>query len=146
MTRFTSRAGGRGGREGRVWSERGSYEHEVVLPGSRAAGVTPEELLAGAWAACFGGALGLVAAEGGIDAAAAEFHVAVTLDSDLPSRRFEIDTVRLEVELDGVDPARLDELIAAAHEICPVSKLFAGGARAVEVARFDSAATQAKES
>jgi len=135
MPEFTSNAVGTGGRGGRVWSESKSYEHAVGIPGVASNGVTPEELLAGAWAACFGGAFLLIAGNHGIDASAARFHTAVTLDSDLQNMRFDITRVQLEVELAGVDDATVDMVLAEAHDICPVSKLFVNGAGEVTLGR-----------
>jgi organic hydroperoxide reductase OsmC/OhrA len=105
------------------------------MPGAPAQGVTPEELLAGAWASCFGGAFLFVAGKHGVDAGSARFRAMVTLDSNMEKPEFSISRAELEVELPGVDDAVADEVIEEAHAMCPVSKLFVDGAGDVVVRR-----------
>ena len=130
MAVFTSRASGTGGRDGKVWTQSGSLEHTVVMPGAQG-GVQPEELIAAAWASCYGGAFHFVAVRAGIDVGAPTFHTAITLDSNIESADFDIVRAELEVEAPGIDAALLGRLVNEAHEICPTSKLIVRGAREV---------------
>lgn len=126
MPEFTSKAKNVGGRAGRVWSDTGSYDHQVVMPGAPAEGVTPEELIAGAWASCFGSAFEFMANKHGLDASGVEIRAAVTLNSDLENVQFDIVRGELKVALDG-DNDLIDQVIAASHDVCPVSKLMQDG-------------------
>jgi osmotically inducible protein OsmC len=107
------------------------------MPGGNAAGVTPEEFLAGAWAACFGGAFSMIAGTHGVDAREFRFHTAVTLDSDLEAMRFSISRAELKVEAGNLDDTSFEEILEKAHAICPVSKLFVEGTGSVTVGRAE---------
>lgn len=139
MATFVSRATGTGGRGGLVWSEAESYRHAVAAPGTDTGAVTPEEMLAGAWAACFGGAFALMAGKRGLDASEARFHAAVTLEAEVKQLHFEVSRAELNVEVAGIDDEALEQLVAEAHAICPISKLFVGGAADVRVGRSGGA-------
>jgi osmotically inducible protein OsmC len=85
---------------------------------------TAEQLFAGAWSACYIGALGLVAAQ-----------KRVTLPADL-SVDIEIDLVQtgnayslqagFDVRMPGIEREVAEKIAHAAHEICPYSKATRG--------------------
>ena len=116
---------GRGGRLGQVRSVSGSYDHEVRIPGQKSEGVTPEEFLAGAWAACFGMTLIGRARGKGLDASAAEFSASVALES--ANGTYTIVEATMAVECDSIEPEALAALIAESDVHCPVSKVFQTG-------------------
>ena len=126
-----SRAFGRGGRTGTIESESGSYRHDVTLPGPGRLGVTPEELIAGAWIACFGATFIEIAEARKIDASDVEYEATICLEEE--KGEYTITEASLEVITDMIEQARLDRLIDIAHKHCPVSKLLAGGSAAVRV-------------
>jgi osmotically inducible protein OsmC len=129
--KHVSEARGRGGRAGTIESASGSYRHDVTLPGLRRPGVTPEELLAGAWVACFGATFIEFAEARGADADAAEYKATVVLEAH--DDEYTITEAVLEVDAPAIDSEALEELLATSHQHCPVSKLFTAGARRVEV-------------
>lgn len=127
---YSSTARATGGRKGRVWTDTGSIDSKVVPPGVNAAGVTPEELLAGAWAACYGGAYAYEANLAGAPADP-EFHVEIVLS--VHDRSYEITRAELTVISPSGDPATLRDVAAKAHARCPVSKVFANGISSISV-------------
>lgn len=127
---YSSTARATGGRRGRVWTETGSIDSKVVPPGVNAPGVTPEELLAGAWAACYGGAYAFEARLAGVTTDP-EFHVDVVLSVN--DGTYEITRATLTVMATSGDPAALRDIAEKAHIRCPVSKVFANGMSSVNV-------------
>lgn len=136
MPELTSEATGTGGRTGTVSSKSGSYTHQMVMPGASTPGVTPEELIAGAWAACYGTTLTAIAAARHIDASRATVVARITLDSNHEAGEYTISRAELRVGLEGQENDQLDQIIEEAHGACPVSKLISGGARDVQVKRI----------
>jgi osmotically inducible protein OsmC len=111
-----------------------------VEMGGPGGGTNPEQLFAVGYAACFEGALGVVArrerAEVGDVSIDSRVHLVTTED-----RGFTV-AVDLEVTLPQVtDPDQAVRLVAAAHEVCPYSNATRGNidvnltanGRAVEV-------------
>ncbi len=88
-------------------------------------GSNPEELFAIGYAACFEGALGVVARR------AKEEPGDVAIDSKVslwptPERGFKL-AVRLDVTLPGIsDAAAAVEVVKAAHQVCPYSNATRG--------------------
>lgn len=130
MVEYVSKAKATGGRKGRVWTESGSIDNKVVPPGVSVPGVTPEELLAAAWGACYGGAYAFEANLAGVPTTP-EFHVEVVLNVD--NGAYDISRAELTVISTEGDPAILAEVAAKAHARCPVSKAFVNGIASVAV-------------
>lgn len=128
---YAAHAKATGGRKGRVWTANGSIDSKVVPPGVTAPGVTPEELLAAAWGACYGGAYAYEATQAGITPDP-EFSVEVVLDVD--DGVYTISRASLVVHSGGDDPALAAKVADLAHARCPVSKLFVNGISDVRVA------------
>jgi organic hydroperoxide reductase OsmC/OhrA len=122
---------GSGGRLGTIESVSGSYRHDVTLPGMKRAGVIPEELIAGAWVACFGATFIEIAEARKIDATEVEYEASVVLESE--QAEYTITEAWLEVMADGIERSALERLIETTHAHCPVSKLLTAGAASVEV-------------
>lgn len=123
---FTSSATAKNGREGHVKSSDGILDLELVNPlkDKNAKGSNPEQLFAAGYAACFDGALNLVASKQDkqIDSTTT---AEVSFLKDESDGGFKIG-VTLEVEINGVSPEEADELVQAAHQACPYSKATRG--------------------
>jgi lipoyl-dependent peroxiredoxin len=116
-----------GGRDGRVRTSDGVLDVELKLPpalGGPGGATNPEQLFAAAYAACFHGALRLVARNTGVRVSDdATVDAAIDLSKDATS--FAIGAT-LTVHLPGLDQSQADELVSAAHEVCPYSKATRG--------------------
>jgi len=83
-----------------------------------------ERLFAGAWSACYSGALGLAAQQRKATLPADMF---VDIEVDLGMRGGEYFLqARLTVALPGLDRKLAQEIVDAAHHICPYSKAVSG--------------------
>jgi lipoyl-dependent peroxiredoxin len=119
---YTGTAVSTGGRVGRVRTDDGLLDVELAVPkemGGPGGATNPEQLFAAGWASCFHSALKSVAARKELRLAGSMVVAAVQLNS-LPGGRFGL-SAALHIGLSGVDQAAADELIAAAHTICPYS-------------------------
>jgi organic hydroperoxide reductase OsmC/OhrA len=134
MAEVVSRAGARGGRTGEVWSLNSSYRHQTTIAGTDREGVTPEELIAGAWAACYGTTFASLAKARRVEVGTPLIEAAVTLSSSAGTYTITEADLRVVVDV-PVPPDKLDELIEEAHGRCPVSKVLSSGAEEVTVRR-----------
>jgi osmotically inducible protein OsmC len=133
-TLYTAKAHVTGGRaEGHGKTSDGALEVDLRLPtemGGSGGGTNPEQLFAVGYAACFEGALGVVARRAKIDTGEVAIDSEVTLTPN-SSGGFEID-VTLNVTLPDVqDAASAAELVRGAHKVCPYSNATRGN---IEVA------------
>lgn len=123
----TSTATG-GGRNGHVKSTSGRIDLDTRHPkemGGTGEGTNPEELFSAAYAACFLGALRLVA--GNADIAlddATDITVEVGFGKD-PAGGFGL-TGTITGYLPGLEQSVADDLVAQAHQACPYSKATRG--------------------
>jgi lipoyl-dependent peroxiredoxin len=131
---YTAAAHVTGGRaNGHGESTDGNLAVDLRLPrelGGQGDGTNPEELFAVGFAACFEGALGVVARRRKLEAGDVAIDSRVML---LPTeeRGFKL-AVALDVNLPSVnDPAEAAELVREAHEVCPYSNATRGN---IEVA------------
>lgn len=114
-----------GGRQGHGRSSDGELDVGLSTPGLNKPGTNPEQLFGVAYSACFLGALEKAAsgrnirlpANASIDANVAlgktgtgDYQLAVTLTANLP----------------GLDDSVKRELVEAAHQICPYSRMTRG--------------------
>jgi Ohr subfamily peroxiredoxin len=83
-----------------------------------------ENLFAAAWSACYLGALGLAAAQRKVKLPS-EPSVDTAIDLNNANGAFFL-RARLDVSVPGIDRAVAQELIEAAHGICPYSKAVHG--------------------
>jgi len=123
---YTARANAEGGRKGHTRSDDGILDLELTAPketGGPGTGTNPEQLFAAGYSSCFAGALGLVAKKQGIDTAGARVEAAVGFGPEGDS--FAI-TVDLTATIPGVDAETAQQLVEAAHEVCPYSKATRG--------------------
>lgn len=123
---YTARATVTGGRAGHATSEDGVLDLDLTAPketGGPGTGTNPEQLFAVGYGACFQGALGLVAKKAGVDASGSTVDVAVGFGPEGDS--FAI-TADITATIPGIDDAQAQELVEAAHQVCPYSKATRG--------------------
>ncbi|MDA4106694.1 Organic hydroperoxide resistance protein [Mycobacterium holsaticum DSM 44478] len=117
-----------GGREGHVKSSTGKIDLNTNHPkemGGSGEGTNPEELFSAGYAACFLGALRLVAKNNDIkldDATAITAQVSFGKD---PEGGFGINA-HLIGYLPGLEQSAADDLMNNAHQVCPYSKATRG--------------------
>lgn len=112
-----------GGREGNVKSSDGFLDLNLGMPkelgGPGKPAANPEMLFAAGYAACFESAMRFVAREKKIALSSAS----VTADVGIGPRDdggFGLD-IALTAEVGGLDQAAAEQLVAAAHHVCPYS-------------------------
>jgi len=116
---FTGKTHVTSGAEGAARSVDGSLDIKLAQPHPAA-----ENLFAAAWSACYLGALGLAAAQRKVKLPS-EPSVDTAIDLNNSGGAFFL-RARLDVSVPGVDRAVAQELIEAAHGICPYSKAVHG--------------------
>jgi len=123
-TLFEAKATNMGGRAGHVQSEDGTIDYKIEMPTSKGkpnSGTTnPEELFAAAYATCFAGAVQHVAKEHNIDDLG-DFSVTALVTFNQEEDGFFLEA-KLDTYLPTVNQETGENLITAAHEICPYSK------------------------
>jgi len=134
---YTARATARGGREGEVVSDDGVLDLTLAMPkelgGPGGDHSNPEQLFAAGYAACFHSALKRLAGQQGTDVTGSSITAQVGLGLD--GKIF-----GLAVTMSGAFPAlsrdQGEQLMHAAHEVCPYSRATRGNIEVVlEVAR-----------
>jgi osmotically inducible protein OsmC len=121
---YTAKAHTTGGRDGASRTDDGRLEVKLSPPGMAGSGTNPEQLFAAGYSACFIGA---------IKAVAGKMKVAVPQDLSVDA---EVDlgqitggygiAARLNVNLPGMDRAAAQQLLDAAHQVCPYSNATRG--------------------
>lgn len=128
MSIYSTRVVATGGRDGSIRSEDGHLDLSLTLPtalGGKGTGTNPEQLFAGGYAACFGNAVIHVTRK---TAKIQDDAVVVTADVSLnPNGEggFALG-VALSVTIKGVEQAAAEEIVAAAHAVCPYSNAIRG--------------------
>lgn len=126
---YTTKVTAVGGRSGTIRSEDGILDLQLAMPkelGGKGGATNPEQLFAAGYAACFENAvihvtrnqtdkvrdddIEVVGEVGLLPGAAGGFCLAVTLD----------------VTIAGVDQAKAEEIVRAAHAVCPYSNAVKG--------------------
>ncbi len=124
---YTAEASAVGGREGHVRSSDGIVDVDVRIPvemGGPGGATNPEQLFAAGYSACFQSALGVVGRRQKVDTSQSTVTAQVTLGT-IEGGAFNI-AVALRVHIPDVDAARAQELIEAAHAVCPYSNATRG--------------------
>ncbi|AHY51163.1 Ohr family peroxiredoxin [Bradyrhizobium japonicum] len=116
---FTGQTHVTSGPDGAAHANDGSLDIKLAQPHPAA-----ENLFAAAWSACYLGALGLAAAQRKVKLPS-QPSVDTTIDLNNANGAFFL-RVRLDVGVPGVDRAVAQQLIEAAHGICPYSKAVHG--------------------
>jgi Ohr subfamily peroxiredoxin len=126
---YTAKAHVTGGRaEGHGHSSDGALDVQLRIPpemGGPGGGTNPEQLFAVGYAACFEGALGVVARRAKVDTGDAAIDSEVSLSPD--GQGGFLLSVELDVTLPSVaDAATAVDLVRAAHAVCPYSNATRG--------------------
>jgi osmotically inducible protein OsmC len=117
-----------GGRDGHVKSDDGRIDLDTRLPtamGGNGEGTNPEQLFSAGYAACFLGALRLVAGKSKVrldDATNVSVQIGFGKDS---AGGFGL-TGKIVGYLPGLDQGVADDLVHQAHQVCPYSKATRG--------------------
>ncbi|HVV82864.1 MAG TPA: organic hydroperoxide resistance protein [Kofleriaceae bacterium] len=126
---YTANVNAVGGRAGHVKSDDGTLDLPLSVPKGMGGPGTerttnPEQLFAGGYAACFGGAVGLVARMQKLDLGPHDITAQVSIGKD------DAGGYKLAVELRGHFPnlarEQAEAIMKAAHEVCPYSKATRG--------------------
>ena len=126
---YTAEATVTGGRaEGHGRRATAKLDVQLRLPtemGGEGGGTNPEQLFAVGYAACFEGALGVVARREKAEVGDASIDSKVSLSPN-ENKGFDL-AVELDVTLPQVtDPEEAKRIVAAAHEVCPYSNATRG--------------------
>jgi Ohr subfamily peroxiredoxin len=126
-TLFAAGAISKGGRSGTVQSPDGLLDVTLGNPlekGIERRGPNPELLFAGAYSACYHGALRNAAKKLGTHATDSTVRALVSLiEEDQGGYRL---AVELHAQIPGIDRAQLQRIMEAAHQTCPYSKALRG--------------------
>jgi len=123
---YTARVHTTGGRDGNSKSDDGKLEVRLTPPAANGPGTNPEQLFAAGYSACYIGALKAVAGKMKL---ALPADLAVDAEVDLgPIREGNAYGIaaRLNISLPGMDRAQAQQLIDAAHQVCPYSNATRG--------------------
>lgn len=128
-TLFSAEAISKGGRSGTAKSPDGLLNVTLgnpLEPGIEKRGPSPELLFAGAYSACYHGAVSNAAKKLGTPVADSTVRAWVSLiEDDQGGYRL---AVELHAELPGLDQAQAQRIMAEAHKTCPYSKALRGDA------------------
>jgi Ohr subfamily peroxiredoxin len=126
-TLFTAEAISKGGRSGTIHTPDGLLDVTLGNPlqkGIEKRGPNPELLFAGAYSACYHGALVNAAKKLGIPVADSTVRALVSLiEDDQGGYRL---SVELHAQLPGTERAQAQRIMDAAHQTCPYSKALRG--------------------
>ena len=123
---YTAKVHTSGGRDkGEARSSDDRLHVKLSVPGTPGAGTNPEQLFAAGWSACFEGAMAVVAAKKKI-ALPADLAIDAEIDLNLAGASDFFLRARLNVSLPGIERSVAQELVDAAHQICPYSKATRG--------------------
>ncbi|MCA3241255.1 MAG: organic hydroperoxide resistance protein [Rubrivivax sp.] len=128
---YTAHATSIGGRTGSTKSDDGALNAALVTPkelgGAGGAGTNPEQLFAAGYSACFIGAMKAVAARTKTALPADPVIDASVSIGPMTGKAgaFGI-AVAMTIKVAGMEPAALEQLVAAAHEVCPYSNATRG--------------------
>lgn len=118
-----------GGRDGHVKSADGRIDLDTRPPkemGGSGEGTNPEQLFSAGYAACFLGALRLVAGKSKVKLDdATSVSVDIGFGKDPSDGGFGL-TGKIVGHLPGLDQSVATDLVEAAHEVCPYSKATRG--------------------
>lgn len=122
---YKTQATATGGRSGHTGLDDGSLGFDLVsFQEQDKEGVNPEQLFAMGYAACFDSALNMTAEQMKlpITASKTSAQVGIGIKAD-NSYNLDID---LSIEVSGIDEAQAQNLIEAAHQVCPYSNATRG--------------------
>ncbi|MFC4020262.1 organic hydroperoxide resistance protein [Micromonospora sp. GCM10011542] len=115
------------GRDGRVQTSDDTFALDLAVPkemGGAGGGANPEQLFAAGYAACFHGALRLVARRAKADVTGSVVEAEVGIGPN-GSGGFGL-TAKLVVDLPAVPRETAEQLVEQAHQVCPYSNATRG--------------------
>ena len=125
---YTGKASATGGRDGRAVSSDNVLDIQLSTPrelgGAGGPGTNPEQLFAAGYSACFLGALKLVAGRQKI-ALPADTKISGNVGIGPAPVGFAL-AVELQISVPGLAKDKVQELVAAAHQVCPYSNATRG--------------------
>ncbi|MFZ5551351.1 MAG: organic hydroperoxide resistance protein [Pseudomonadota bacterium] len=125
---YTAHATSTGGRAGTSKSDDGRLTLNLSTPkelgGDGGPGTNPEQLFAAGYSACFIGAMKAVAGKMKISLPA-EVSIAADVGIGPIPNGFGIQ-VAMSISIPGMDKAAAEQLVAAAHQVCPYSNATRG--------------------
>ncbi|WBY03754.1 organic hydroperoxide resistance protein [Ramlibacter tataouinensis] len=122
---YTARAHTTGGREGgHSRTDDGRLEVNLSSPGGKGQGTNPEQLFAAGYSACFIGAMKAVASRQKVTLPQ-DLAIDAEVDLGPVGQAFGI-AVRLNVSLPGMEAGQAQQLLDAAHQVCPYSNATRG--------------------
>ncbi|SAL25079.1 OsmC family protein [Caballeronia arvi] len=120
---------GHGRASGVARSDDGNLDIDLRMPealGGPGGGTNPEQLFAAGYAACFHGALVLLAERAGIAVKGASVAVTIEFARDPMDGLFLL-TARTRVQMPGVERAVAEELVRNTERFCPYTKMMRKG-------------------
>ncbi len=121
---YTAKAHTTGGRDGASRTDDGRLDIKLSPPGTAGNGTNPEQLFAAGYSACFIGAIKAVATKMKI-AVPADLAVDAEVDLGPIPNAYGV-AARLNVSLPGMERDAAQNLINAAHQVCPYSNATRG--------------------
>ncbi len=121
---YTAKTYTTGGRDGKSKTDDGRLDVTLSSPGTTGTGTNPEQLFAAGYSACF---LGAIKAVAGIKKITLPDGLSIDASVDLGKvpAGYGI-AARLDISLPGMDRAAAQDLIDAAHKVCPYSNATRG--------------------
>ncbi len=122
---YTARSHTTGGRDGgAARTDDGRLDVKFSSPGTSGTGTNPEQLYAAGYSACFIGAMKAVAGKTKVTLPA---DLAIDAEVDLgPIPNAYGIAVRMKISLPGMERAAAEQLVQAAHQVCPYSNATRG--------------------
>src|SRR5438105_1936508 len=117
---YTAKTHTTGGRDGSSRTSDGRLDVKLSNPGAAGGGTNPEQLFAAGWSACFMSAIGLAAAQRKV-ALPADRAIDAEVDLGTNDGGYVL-RAHLNVSLPGMDRAVAQDLVDAAHQLCPYSR------------------------
>ncbi|ARN20203.1 organic hydroperoxide resistance protein [Piscinibacter gummiphilus] len=125
---YTATATSTGGREGTSKSSDGVLDVKLTTPkelgGNGAVGTNPEQLFAAGYSACFIGAMKVVAGKMKV-ALPADTSITANVGIGPIPTGFSIQA-ELKITIPGVERAVAEQIVQAAHQVCPYSNATRG--------------------
>ena len=124
---YTAKAKATGGRDGRAISSDEILDVKLAVPtemGGAGGGTNPEQLFAAGYSACFLGAMKFVAGRDKLNISKDAFIEGEVSIGPIPTG-FGIQ-VKLNIHLEGMHQAAAQQLVDAAHIVCPYSNATRG--------------------
>ena len=127
--RVTGGEAAHGRASGIARSDDGALEVQLRMPAELegpGGGTNPEQLLAAGYAACFHGAMSLIATRAGLAIGDASVEAAITFARDPVDGLYQL-AAEIRVFLPGLEGALAAELVRNTERVCPYAKMFRQG-------------------